>query len=244
MTQQELLQNFTVNLEKERIRLNLTQGQMAEKLDMSLSNYKKLVAGQYQRPNLFLAKHLYELSGKMLFEFFDFYTPQLNTIKKLTRLSDSQRNFIESIIDFELEFSSKSCDEPEDYLNVLVPTGNFEDGMIWDSADIKKVNIAPYRKKYGSQIHIGVEITSNHLSPVYCLGDIILISRRPPRDGDTGVFINKETGRAYIRRFLQQNPRVLEPVNGYGESFYVDPHDEDETLKWIKYGVILTKMRT
>ena len=30
------------NIEKERVRLNLTQAQMAQKLDMSVSNYKKL----------------------------------------------------------------------------------------------------------------------------------------------------------------------------------------------------------
>lgn len=54
MKQQELLSHFIENLEKERVRLHLTQAQMAEKLEMSTSNYKKLIAGQYRRPNLFL----------------------------------------------------------------------------------------------------------------------------------------------------------------------------------------------
>lgn len=45
MTQQKILLNFIDNIEKERVRLNLTQAQMAQKLDMSVSNYKKLIAG-------------------------------------------------------------------------------------------------------------------------------------------------------------------------------------------------------
>lgn len=47
MTQQKILLNFIDNIEKERVRLNLTQAQMAQKLDMSVSNYKKLIAGQF-----------------------------------------------------------------------------------------------------------------------------------------------------------------------------------------------------
>lgn len=106
MTQQKILLNFIDNIEKERVRLNLTQAQMAQKLDMSVSNYKKLIAGQYRRPNLFLAQRLYELTGKLLFEFFDFDSPKLNAISKFMKLSDTQCSFIEGIIDFELAFSA------------------------------------------------------------------------------------------------------------------------------------------
>ncbi len=244
MKQQELLSHFIENLEKERVRLHLTQAQMAEKLEMSTSNYKKLIAGQYRRPNLFLAQRLYELTGKLLFQFFASSSPELDVIAKLSRLSVSQRNFVEGIIDFELEFAAEHPDDsPDDSLTVIIPTGNCEDGMIWDSANIRKINIAPYRKRYGSQVHIGVEITSNHLNPVYYMGDILLISRRPPRDGDTAIFLNKENGCAYLRRFVQQIPRILEPINGYGETFYIDPYDEAEMKKWIKYGIVLTKIR-
>ena len=47
----------------------------------------------------------------------------------------------------------------------------------------------------------------------------------------------------YLRRFIQQVPRILQPINGYGESFYIDPYNEDEVKKWVKYGVVLTKLR-
>ena len=243
MTQQKILLNFIDNIEKERVRLNLTQAQMAQKLDMSVSNYKKLIAGQYRRPNLFLAQRLYELTGKLLFEFFDLDSPKLNAISKFMKLSDNQCSFIEGIMDFELSFSAPKEENADDYLTVFIPTGNCEDGMIWDSANVRKVNIAPYRKRYGSQINAGIEVTSNHLTPVYHMGDILLISRRPPRDGDTTIFLNTENGCVYLRRFIQQVPRILQPINGYGESFYIDPYNEDEVKMWVKYGVVLTKMR-
>lgn len=74
---------------------------------------------------------------------------------------------------------------------MIVPTGNFEDGMIWDSANIIKVNAAPYIQKFGTKLHCGVMVTSHHLQPVYQNGDILLISKRPPREGDTYIFINR-----------------------------------------------------
>ena len=119
MTQQKILLNFIDNIEKERVRLNLTQAQMAQKLDMSVSNYKKLIAGQYRRPNLFLAQRLYELTGKLLFEFFDFDSPKLNAISKFMKLSDTQRSFIEGIIDFELAFQMTEEENTDDYLTVF-----------------------------------------------------------------------------------------------------------------------------
>ena len=45
LTKQELVKNFTLNVEKERLKLKLTQAQMAKKLDMSLSGYKKMISG-------------------------------------------------------------------------------------------------------------------------------------------------------------------------------------------------------
>ena len=128
MTQQKILLNFIDNIEKERVRLNLTQAQMAQKLDMSVSNYKKLIAGQYRRPNLFLAQRLYELTGKLLFEFFDLDSPKLNAISKFMKLSDNQCSFIEGIMDFELSFSAPKEENADDYLTVFIPTGNCEDG--------------------------------------------------------------------------------------------------------------------
>lgn len=243
MTRQEALSNFVNNIERERIRLGFTQKEMAEKLNYSLSGYKKMIGGETSKIDVYLSYLLYDLTGKFVFEFFGDQSPYADTVSKLRDLSPSQYAFIDAIIDFERDFKNNNPCNHEDYITVMVPTGNVEDGMIWDSVNFEKVNIAPYRKKFGNQINCGIRINSNHFSPVYHKNDILLVCKRAPRDGDTGIFINKETGLAYLRRFRQTNPTILEPLNEQGVAIEIDSYDSEEINRWIKFGYVITKVR-
>lgn len=245
LSRQEVLTNFINNLEVERTVLGFTQAQMAQEMEMSVSGYKKLIAGETSRIDLYMAYQTYHLTGKWFFELCgDYSSPLQQMVSKLRCLAPSQLRFISGIINFELGFQDqKTLEQIEDYVSLLIPTGDLEDGMIWDSVNVEKLNVASYRRKFGSNLHCAILITSNHLVPVYHMGDILLISQTAPRDGDTGIFINRNDGRAYLRRYRQTNPHVLEPISGYGRTFAIDSHDHKEMDNWIKFGRVLSKMR-
>ncbi|WWR14509.1 helix-turn-helix domain-containing protein [Lachnospiraceae bacterium JLR.KK008] len=244
LTKQEMVNNFILNIEKERVKQNLTQAQMAKKLDMSLSGYKKMVSGVTTKIDLYTVYLLRNLTGKWVFELIDDYPEDSELVMKLQKLSLRQKNFIRGIIDFELEFANSHRDEPaEDYITVFVPTGNMEDGMIYDSSNYYKLNAAAYRKKFGNDLYCGIQVTSDHFHPVYNLGDVLLVCHKAIREGDTGIFLNKETGRAYIRKLHPSDTWILDPINGYGEPIIIDSHNINDTSKWIRFGYILTKIR-
>lgn len=242
MTRFELSRQFAEHMEIERVNLGLTQQQMADRLDVSLSAYKRIINGTTDKIDLYIIYKLYRLTGKLAYEFTDISDPYLVLKKKIMGLSPTQISYIETLIDFENSFAM-THDDYEDYVTVYVPTGNMEDGMIYDSSNIEKKNIASYRRRYGSQISCGIRITSNHLHPVYNKDDILLISRKSIRDGDTGIFFNRDTGCAYVRKFFQTSPCRLEPINGYGEIFYVDSTKKEEMDCWIKFGCVIAKIR-
>lgn len=242
MSQGNMNRKFCQNIEMERENLGLSQKQMAEKLGLSLSTYKRIITGETEKIDLRVAHRLYKLTGKLSYEFTDESDPHLDLKRKISGLSESQLSFIEGMVDFEKAFASSHADF-DDYVSVFIPTGNMEDGMLYDSANIEKVNIAPYRKRYGSAISCGIRITSNHLHPVYNRDDILLISRRPIRDGDTGIFINRDNGRAYIRKFRQTSPCRLEPINDMGTVFIVDDSNKEDMNRWIKFGIVISKIR-
>lgn len=242
MRRDEMVKKFADNLEQERFRLGLSQEVMAGKLDMSLATYKRLITYNVDKVDLYTTYKLYQLTGKVAYEYLGINDHYLDVKRKIMDLSPSQLNYIEGIIDFEVDFA-RSDHNTEDYVTVYVPTGNMEDGMVYDTSSVTKVNIAPYRAKYGSQISCGIKVTSNHLHPAYNEGDILLISRQAIRDGDTGIFFNRTNGCVYVRKFRQTSPCRLEPISSYGETFYVDSNNKADMDKWIKFGFVIAKMR-
>ena len=170
LTKQEIVQNFILNAEKERVRRNLTQAQMAKKLEMSLSGYKKMVAGSTAKIDLYTVYLLHILSGKWIFELIDERPREAAFVSKLKEMTPNQLNFVDSLVEFEIAFSDsitaaeKNCD---DYITVFIPTGNMEDGMIYDSTHYMKVDVSAYRQKFGDDMHCGLLVTSSHLHPVF-----------------------------------------------------------------------------
>lgn len=242
MTRQEVTSNYIINMERERVNWGYTQPQMAKRMGISTSGYKKIVAGETSKIDLYAAYQLYKFTGKFIFELCGEQNADLDLFQSLRSLTSSQKAFVNDIIQFERNFQEKGMDT-EEYISVIVPTGSLEDGMIWDSANVTKVNAAPYIHKFGQDLHCGVMVTSHNLQPIYHDGDILLISKRPPREGDTVIFVNRENERAYLRKFRHGSPARLEPINEYGATIEVDFGNAAEMDKWIKFGCVLTKMR-
>lgn len=233
------------NLERERFELNMTQADFAKKIDMSLSAYKRFINGETHHMDLYNMFKLYELTGKMPHDYVNPLKDSrfLKIVSKMENLSFRQLMYVNAVVEFENYFRIENEGNIEDYITVFIPTGNFEDGMIYDSSNTIKVNVSEYRKRFGDRIHYGVKITSNHLHPVYNMNDILLISKEPIRDGDIGLFLEKSTGKFYIRKFRQTQPCILEPINEYGIPITVDSYDLNDLSKWIKFGKVLSKMR-
>lgn len=245
MDKSKIISRFIDNMECERTRLGLTQNQMAKELGISLSGYKKLISGETTKIDLCLGCRLSELSGRYLSDLCGLTVPGSEISRRLSELTDSQIHFVGDVVNFEADFNKGYPDvDTEDYVTLMTPTGNFEDGMLWDSVNLEKINVAAYRARFGENLHCAIKVSSNHLHPVYHIGDILLVSKQPPRDGDIGIFINRITGRGYLRKYHQTQPVRLEPVNGFGQEFVVDYRNAKDMDQWIKFGKVLTKMRS
>ena len=158
-------------------------------------------------------------------------------------LSPERQQAVRTMIAIERELSMPKDTSDEDLVPLYTITGNMEDGMYYDATNVEYMDVSAYRQFYGNQITCAVKITSNHLHPVYHMGDILLVCQRPPRDGDTGIFVNRKTHRIYIRKFRQTEPCRMEPLTQYGEVITVDSHNKQEMNEWIKFGYVLTKVR-
>lgn len=132
MNRLEIANNISTNIERERIKLGMSQAQFAKALDMSLSTYKRIANGESSRIDIYTAYLIYKLTGRFSCELIGFNDDVINLAKRIKKLSKSQRILIDSIIDTELALSAykDESSNKEDLISVLIPTGNMTDGMI------------------------------------------------------------------------------------------------------------------
>ena len=161
----EMMDNFAVNVEQERIRIGYTQTDFARKLGISLSTYKNIISHRVSNINVEIIPKLYEITGMFVSEFFGCQNRELELLRSYRQLSERQKAYIDALIEYEIALKV-SVDETDDYLEVIVPTGNMEDGMILDSAYTERVACPKFMAKYGTEVRCGIRITSNHLHPV------------------------------------------------------------------------------
>ena len=74
----------------------------------------------------------------------------------------------------------------------LIPKGDLEDGLVYDSCEVVEIYTTD------PNAYTAIKVLTNDLVPVYCTGDVILISNRFPKEGECGVFYSN--GKAYIRK--------------------------------------------
>lgn len=99
MNRLEIVNNISTNIERERIKLGMSQAQFAKALDMSLSTYKRIANGESSRIDIYTAYLIYKLTGRFSCELTGFNDDIIKLVKRIKKLSKSQRILIDSIID-------------------------------------------------------------------------------------------------------------------------------------------------
>ncbi len=240
MQRQELKNSFINTLEKERTIRGWTQWEMAEKLEMSVPGYRKMVSGMTDSIALYTAYRasiVLNIPIPILYGSTEYRDQVLN---KIYNAPAATCNRIEYYLDFDAEFrhaQGKAADSGV-WIDVITLSGYMEDGMCFDSANVEKVEIPD---RYEGRVTKGIRVTENSLLPVYAKGDIILLEERMPRIGDITVSINMKTKIVYIRKVLMHEGRYeLYPIHGRGKSIYIEKKDRSD---WHELGRVISSIQ-
>ena len=239
MQRQELKNAFIDTLEKERTLRGWTQWEMAEKLEMSVPGYRKMVSGMTDSIALYTAYRasiVLNIPIPVLYGSTEYKDQLLN---KIYNAPKATCNRVEHYLDFDAKFRHiQSKDEAASIcIDLITVSGYMEDGMCYDSANVEKIKIPD---KYDGRVTKGIRITENSLLPVYAKGDIVLLEERMPRIGDTTVSINMKTKLLYIRKVLMHDGRYeLCPIHGRGRSIFIEKKDRSD---WHDLGRVITSI--
>lgn len=223
--------------------MGFTQNEMAEQMGMSASGYKKIISGETKKIDLQMVHRLSKMTNMYMFDLLEQDNAIIRLARKMNNLTPTQLKLVELILDYEGQYIYEDGVPEESFITVMEPTADVKDGMFWDSMIMYKVEAGEYQRRYGGKISCGLRINSNYLVPAYIKGDILLICKEPIQDGDVGVFVDKRSGKAYVRKYRRATPSVLEPVADYGENYYIDEEDSSDVMNWIKFGKVIAKIR-
>lgn len=240
MNKLEMKQAFIESVERERTARGYTQQEMAEKLDMSLPGYRKMVAGLTESISLWTA-HLASKEFGILIPTLYGSTDYKNQVAN--ELCQAPENEVQRVQGY-LEYYRKirSVIEKNNHCGKLIEvytfSGYMKDGMDLDSRIIETKGIPEI---YSNKVIRAVKITDNTLAPLYVKGDVILLGEDMPRSGEAGVFLNMRTLKLYFRKLIVANERYeLHSLNGRSAPIYFE---HSERREWYDYGPIIRHIR-
>lgn len=244
MSNSELVENFAYNLELLRNKLGYSQDLMARVLGLSSSTYRRIINLETTKIDIFTLTRLYQLSHKFVFQFSqNAYDKDdlLRVAALLTELNECELKDVEKYVQFRKQLSFNS-NEKQKKVVLYHPIGDLSDDMIFNTFSMDELDISKCPESIKSQVDCALEIPTNHFHPTYHLHDVLLIAQRPPKDGEIGLFIHKDTYKMYIRVFRMESPRKLIPISDSGKVIEVNEQDINDMNQWIKFGVVVSKM--
>ena len=241
-----ILKNFGESVARLRTSKGLTQGDMAYLLGVSKQTYTRIESGITDKINLICALKISGIFRVPIKELCGFDLEDMNLYNALMQATLRTRRLIASIllVDAEERKHIKSFLEDEKYMiDCLSCANDLRDGVTADRFYHTMVNISEYRAQpWYRDADAIIEVNSNAYIPLYHKGDKLVISCKPPQDGDIGVFLRD--GKFYLRKYISADDYAyLEllnvPQDESNPFFVVNRQDRHEMEHWIKFGVVL-----
>lgn len=237
----ELKDAFINTLERERTLRGWTQWEMADKLEMSVPGYRKMVSGLTDSISLYTAYRasvILNIPIPVLFGSQDFKDQLYD---KLYHMPISTCRRVDYYLDHDekVRLAQNTSENMGRIIDVVSLSGYMKDGMNFDSGLIEQIRIPD---SYSHKIIRGFRVTENSLLPVYAKGDILLLDEDMARSGDTAILLHMKTRKLYVRKIIvkDSNCYELHPVHGRGLVITIN---QAERTEWFDYGRIITVLR-
>ncbi len=237
----ELKDAFIETLERERTLRGWTQWEMADKLEMSVPGYRKMVSGLTDSISLYTAYRASVILNMPIPTLFGSQDFKDQLYDKLYHMPISTCRRVDYYLehDEKIRLAQNTSTNQERMIDVITLSGYMKDGMDFDSGMIEQICIP---SSFSSKITRGFRVTENSLLPVYGKGDILLLDEDMARSGDTAVLLHMKTRKLYVRKIIvkSQDCYELHPVHGRGNIITIE---QSERTEWFDYGRIITVLR-
>ena len=236
--------NFSINCERIRVALNISQKEMAEYLRISLPNYKKIVQGDVEGIRYAYGRYLSELTGIYINDLFDDVVDVNNIdtypyMKLIKQTSMTQRKNTRA----RLEIQAKMRDDEDGEtitLEMITPNGEIFDGFTLDTLSYYEVKIPKYiYEEHKKELLCALRMPTSYYKPTFMRDDIVLIGRsRNARENEISVLIHKHE--VFFRKVEITDKVRLVSIKDNMPTIVLDPKEFDN--EWDIYGYVITRL--
>lgn len=235
MNKLTIKQAFIDKLEMERTIRGWTQLEMAEKLQMSLPGYRKMVSGMTDTISLSTAYTASEVFNIPISIMCGSTKMKDRVAQKVYEASEPICRKIDYYLDLNKEMAMVySGITDKKVINVIILNGYMTDGMYLDSYTIVKREITEF---YRPSVAKGMLVTEDTFLPIYAKGDVLLLDETPGRSGDIVLMMHIRTRQFYLRKMVFSQNIELHSICGRGEVIYIA---HERKREWLEFGRVVT----
>ena len=209
--------------------LNWSLTKLADKSDLSYDTIKNLYYGRIENPKietLISLADAFNVSLDFLTGRINYATEELELLRNYRKCSNHGKRFVQAMATFESSYSrfeneqictreldcylpKPTTEELSDEAVVipcLEPTGNFRDGILYDTSIKTKL------KTHLKNAFIAFKIPNDALAHTYYKDDIVFLEKRRPNIGEIAMF--HKDNFIYIRQYQKEgNKHILRSLN-------------------------------
>ena len=246
LSRMHVSKEFGQTLARLRTLADMTQQDMASILGISKATLIRMEAGETDKIDLNIALKASAIFKMPIREMCGFLTEDLALYYNLLHATKRTQRLVASILeaDTQQKENLKGFLPDEKYLiDCMKLADDIRDGIPCNRFYHECQNISKFRgHSWFKLADVLLEINSNAYHPLYHIGDRLVISCKPPRDGDIGVFIRDAC--FYLRKYVADGNNVfLNYVslqeNEKNEYFKINRYKSEDMEKWVKFGTVL-----
>lgn len=218
---------ISANLKEVMKKKNIDINSLSEKSNIPLETIKNIYYGKTAHPKIDTIYSICEtlhISIDYLTGLNKYSKDDLKLLYFYSNASQHGRSYIMNIAKFEYLYTKFENQQEDIYdIPLLIPTGYFKDGMLYDTCIEKTI------KTHLQKAYMAFKITMHDFAPVYCKNDIIYLSDRNPVSGEIAVFY--KDNKVYFRQYIEENGKyILKALNNKGKDFVLDEMNEYAVL--------------
>ena len=206
------LNTFRNTLREKLKEQKLTLSSLASLSDLSEDTLRSIIYGKSQDIKLSTLIKIADVLQCSIDELVNrtaYSDEELQLFERIHNLPEYSVQVIQVMVNMEERYLLQKSVNGTEIIPLLLPKGNFRDGMYYDGNLFESLNITNYPAQLKKEISFGLKISTSYYEPLYFPNDILLMSTKNyPVFNDIVLYIDS-VGKIYIRRYTELG---LEPL--------------------------------